>query len=157
MKATGSPTKRNSENAISPTVSMTRTAWAMRRRMNASMFERMVPHVLRRKARRLAAAPRAPRPAVAGHARPVPHLAFGGHAAADAGRRGDPVLREVPAALSQRIGARAGFGRRSAAALERAWLLRAGAQPAPGGSGDPAQRISTHGGEDCQAARCRSL
>src|SRR5688572_24073156 len=37
MKVTGSPTKRNSENAISPTVSMTRIAWPRRRRMNASM------------------------------------------------------------------------------------------------------------------------
>src|SRR6187549_3179408 len=43
MNATGSPTKRNSENAIRPTVSMTRTAWAMRRRMNASILREWYP------------------------------------------------------------------------------------------------------------------
>src|SRR5687767_11923188 len=43
MNATGSPTKRNSENAISPTVSMTRTAWAMRRRMNAAILREWYP------------------------------------------------------------------------------------------------------------------
>src|SRR5688572_20275432 len=100
MKVTGSPTKRNSENAISPTVSMTRTAWTRRRRTNASIFERMVPHVLRWKARRLAAAPRPPRPAMAGHARPLPGVALGSDAAADAGERCHPILRalfaEVP-------------------------------------------------------------
>src|SRR5687768_14950647 len=43
MNATGSPTKRNSENAINPTVSMTRTAWAMRRRMNAAILREWYP------------------------------------------------------------------------------------------------------------------
>src|SRR5215510_13526110 len=38
MMVTGSPTKRNSENAIRPTASMTRTAWASRRRMNAAIL-----------------------------------------------------------------------------------------------------------------------
>src|SRR5712691_8925985 len=37
MNSTGSPTKRNSAKAISPTTSITTTAWARRRRMNASM------------------------------------------------------------------------------------------------------------------------
>src|SRR6266446_2213385 len=37
MNTTGSPTKRNSENAISPTASITSTACARRRRRKASM------------------------------------------------------------------------------------------------------------------------
>src|SRR3981189_2023072 len=36
MNSPGSRTKRNSANAISPTASITTTAWARRRRMNAS-------------------------------------------------------------------------------------------------------------------------
>src|SRR3989454_10436970 len=37
MNSTGSPTKRNRAKAISPTASITTTAWARRRRMKASM------------------------------------------------------------------------------------------------------------------------
>src|SRR6202008_2877011 len=43
MKVTGSPTKRNSENAMRPTVSMTSTAWAIRRRMNAAILREWYP------------------------------------------------------------------------------------------------------------------
>src|SRR5687767_8831445 len=43
MKVTGSPTKRNSANAIKPTVSMTRTACARRRRMNAAILREWYP------------------------------------------------------------------------------------------------------------------
>src|SRR5688572_28734535 len=93
MKITGSPTKRNRENAIRPTASMTRTAWAMRRRMKASISSRFYVRIaiqsalagLRSQANRLAARARAPRPAVAGHDGPVSHLALGSDAAADAG------------------------------------------------------------------------
>src|SRR5689334_8102812 len=38
MNCTGSPTKRNSENAIRPTASMTTTAWTIRRRTKASIL-----------------------------------------------------------------------------------------------------------------------
>src|SRR5687768_2892018 len=133
MKVTGSPTKRNSENAISPTVSMTRTAWARRRRTNASIFERMVPHVLRRRARRLAAAPWPSRPAVAGHARPVPGVALGSDVAADPGERRRALLRAFSQGISLRRGAGCGDGGGRAAHVERAGLLRARAQFASGG------------------------
>ena len=45
---------------------------------------------------------RPPRPAVAGHARPVPRLAVRDHAAADAGRDGARLLRALPRALPRR-------------------------------------------------------
>src|SRR5688572_2049887 len=43
MLVTGSPTKRHGENAISPTASMTRTAWAGRRRMTATILREWYP------------------------------------------------------------------------------------------------------------------
>ena len=92
----------------------------------------MLPHGLRAEAHRLAAPPRPPRAAVAGHARPVPDLALGGHAAADPGRGGNPLLRALPGPLSRRAGARRGAPGRSAASMERAGLLREGPQSARG-------------------------
>src|SRR5258706_12668942 len=102
---------------------MTRIAWPTRRRMNAAMSARMVAHVFRRKTRRLAAPARPPRPALAGHARSLSHLAFGSDAAADAGGCRDPVLRKVLENFSgcARFGCR--VGGRSPASLERARLL----------------------------------
>ena len=51
---------------------------------------------------RLAAPARPPRPAVAGHARPLPHLALGSDAAADPGRRRHPLLRAISARIPDR-------------------------------------------------------
>ena len=98
-----------------------------------SHFERMVPRCLSR-AMLIGwqRQPRPPRPAVAGHARPLPHLALGGDAAADAGERGDSLLRALPGQLSDGGGARRGVGGRGPAAVERAGLLRARPQPAQG-------------------------
>src|SRR4051812_33092375 len=132
MKTTGSPTKRNSENAISPTASITIRAWPSLLRTNASIDSGSCENVtngLRREADRLAAPPRPPEPPVAGHARSVPHLALGSDAAADPGGRGHSVLRALPAALPHRGGARRGVGRRGAAALERPRLLRSRPEP----------------------------
>src|SRR6185503_9089053 len=125
MKVTGSPTKRNSENAIRPTMSMTRTAWPSRLRTNASMRPlESVCVEIRKHPGRLAEAAWPARLALAGHARPLPHLAVGGDAAADPGERGHSLLRALPAPFCLRRGARPCFGRRGAAAMERAWLLR---------------------------------
>src|SRR5947208_4500176 len=126
MKVTGSPTKRNSENAIRPTVSITRTACPSRRRTNASMRPLESGCVeIRKRPDRLARQARPARPAVAGHDGPLSHLALRGDAAADPGERRDPLLRALPAPLSRRRGAGRGFGGRGAAIVERAGLLRA--------------------------------
>ena len=84
---------------------------------------------------------RPPRPAVAGHARPVPDLAVRDHAAADAGRDGAPVLRALPRRVSRRARARRGAARPRARALERARLLPPRASSARGGAGG--RRAST--------------
>ena len=73
----------------------------------------------------LASRARPPRPALAGHARPVPRLAVGDHAAADAGRDGDALLPALPRPLSRRRRAGRGAARRRDGAVERARLLRA--------------------------------
>ena len=78
-----------------------------------------------RQRHRLAAPARPTQPAVAGHARPLPHLAVGGDAAADAGERGDSLLRAFPGQLPDGEGARRGVGGRGPAAMERTGLLRA--------------------------------
>src|SRR5712664_2085000 len=130
---------------MSPTASITRTACPTRRRMKANMaklLERMLPHgpcvLVRRKAGRLAAPARAQGPALAGDARPIPHLALRGDAAADAGRGGDPLLQAFPRALSGHPGAGPRIGRGGARALERARLLRARAEFACRRQGDRA-------------------
>src|SRR6185503_18693486 len=148
MKVTGSPTKRNSENAIRPTVSMTSSACARRRRMKAAMSARMVPHGFRAKADRLAAPPRPARAALAGHARPVSHLALGSDAAADAGGDRGALLRALSREVPRRARARARERGRGAQALERLGLLRARPQPAQGGSGHFTAWISPNGRED---------
>ena len=108
----------------------------------------------------LAAPARPPRPAVAGHARPLPHLALRGDAAADPGRA--PSFRTTSAS-SRRYptvrGARARASRSEVLrALERPRLLRARPQPAPrGASRSPQRRLSAHRGRDRRAARRRAL
>ena len=86
--------------------------------------------------RRVAEDPRPPRPAVAGHARSLPHLAVGDHAAADAGRGGHSLLRAFPRALSGHREPGGRHRRRGARAVERPGLLRARAQSAPRRAGD---------------------
>ena len=64
------------------------------------------------------------RPSLAAHARPLPHLALGNHAAADARGGGDSLLRTIPGAISrpcERWRARSG---NRAAALGRPRLLQ---------------------------------
>src|SRR5438067_1740465 len=104
--------------------------------MNAAMSARMVAHVFRRKTRRLAAPARPPRPALAGHARSLSHLARGSDAAADAGRCGDSLLRALPENFSgcERFGC--GVAGRSPASLERVRLLREREESASGGEAD---------------------
>src|SRR5712664_1066776 len=141
MKVTGSPTKRNSEKAINPTASITNTACPRRRRMNASIApleSRCVE--IRKQPHPVAAPQRAPRPSLAGQPRSLSHLAFGGDAPADAGRRGHPVLRAVPAAVSHHEVTRGGGGGRGLALMERAGLLRARTQSAPRRTRDRAAR-----------------
>src|SRR3954471_15757065 len=126
MNVTGSPTKRNSANAISPTAIITITACPSRLRMNASIGLGSCENGtngFRAEADRLAAPPWPPRPAVAGHARPLPHLALRGDAAADPGERRHPLLRALPAPLPHRGSTRCRDAGRGAAALERAGLL----------------------------------
>src|SRR3954463_16698618 len=127
MKVTGSPTKRNSANAISPTASITTIDWPSRLRTNASIGLASCENVtngFRAEADRLAAPPRASRPPVAGHVRPLPHLALRGDAAADPGERRHPLLRALPASLPHDRGARVRLRRPGAPALERPGLLR---------------------------------
>src|SRR5439155_4745986 len=79
---------------------------------------------------RLAAPPWPARPALAGHARSVPHLAVGGDAAADPGRCRHPLLRALLAPLPDRGGARIRLGRRGSTTVGRARLLRPWKKPA---------------------------
>src|SRR5262245_22975302 len=124
MKITGSPTKRKRENAIRPTVSMTSTAWPSRRRMNASIGQLESGCVeIRKRPDSMAEDVRPARPAVAGHERPLPHLALGGDAPADPARGRHSLLRAFSAALPDRERPRRRFRRRSAPTLERARLL----------------------------------
>src|SRR5258707_5921771 len=135
MNVTGSPTKRNSENAINPTASITIRAWPSRLGTNASISLGSCENVtngLRREADRLAEAARPPEPPVAGHARPLPRLALRGHAAADPGERRHSLLRALPAPLPHDRGARFRLRRRSAPALERPGLLRPRQEPSCG-------------------------
>ncbi len=81
-------------------------------------------------AARLARRAREARPAVAVRPHAVSRLGLRDHAAADAGRHGDPVFRALHAALSRCARARGRADRRSAAPVDRTWLLRPRAQPA---------------------------
>src|SRR5262245_55915308 len=89
------------------------------------------------------------RPAVAGYARPLPHLALGGDAAADPGCGGHSLLRALPAPLSYDRGARLGLRGRGAAPLERPWLLRPGQEPARRSAAHHRARVSPNFGRDC--------
>src|SRR3954470_14500010 len=91
----------------------------------------MVTHGICATADRLASPPWPARPALAGHARPVSHLALRGDAAADAGRDRHPVLPALRQALSRCARAHARERRRCARAVERARLLREGTEPPP--------------------------
>src|SRR5689334_18301912 len=117
MKTTGSPTKRNSENAISPTASITIRAWPSRLRINASIDIGSCENVtngLRREAYRVAEAARAAGVSLAAHSRALQRLALGGDAAAAPGQRSHSLLRALPARLPHHRGARGGLGRRVA-------------------------------------------
>jgi hypothetical protein len=83
------------------------------------------------------------RSAVAREPRSLPGVAFGDHAAADAGGGGDRALSRIPAALSN--GGEAGGGARGerAGGLERPGLLPARAHAARGGQGV----VREHGGK----------
>src|SRR4051812_44115553 len=105
----------------------------------------MLPHAIRAESRALAAPPWAARASLAGHARSLPHLAFGSHAAADAGEHGDSVLRALHPAISHAAGAGPRQRRESAGALERPGLLRSRAQPSSRRPVDRATGVSTHG------------
>src|SRR5256885_10791281 len=104
----------------------------------------MLPHAFCTETYRLAAPPRAPRPAVAGHARPVPHLAIGGDAAADAGFGGGSLLRALPAPLSRCGGPCRGERGGNARAVERPGLLRPWFTHAPCGAALCAARFFTN-------------
>ena len=85
----------------------------------------------------------------------VPRLGLGDHAAADAGRDGDPVLRALHAALPRRARAGRGAARRGAAPVVRARLLRARAQPAARRAGDRgAARRRVPAGDSRRSWRC---
>src|SRR5205809_978844 len=88
----------------------------------------------RKPSRRLAAPSRAQRASLAGHAGPIPHLALGSDAAANAGGSGHSLLPALRVPLSRRAGARSRGRGRGAAALERPRLLCPRAQPASGRS-----------------------
>src|SRR3989449_654580 len=88
----------------------------------------------RKPSHRLAAPSRAQRASLAGHAGPIPHLALGSDAAADAGGGGHSLLPALRVPLSRRAGARSRGRGRGAAALERPRLLCPRAQPASGRS-----------------------
>jgi hypothetical protein len=113
----------------------------------------MLPHVFRAKASRLATAPRSPRAPLAGNARPVPHLAFGSHAAADAGGDRHTVLPQISREVPHRRPACCGFRGRRAAPLERPGLLRARSQSAQGRATDSAQRLPPQPRRDRKTAR----
>src|SRR4051812_15713202 len=131
MKTTGSPTKRNREKAIRPTTSITAMACPSRLRTNASIKSLESGCVeIRKRPGEMAEAARPPRPPVAGHARPLPHLALGGDAPADPGERRHSVLQALPAPLPHDRGARWRLRRRGAPALERSRLLRSRQKPA---------------------------
>ena len=74
------------------------------------------------------------RPAVARRERPVPHLGFRDHAAADAGGRGDRALQRVPAPLSDAGVAVAGGGGGCSGSVVGAGVLPPGADAAQGGA-----------------------
>src|SRR3954464_7859072 len=95
----------------------------------------------------VAAAPWSPRPSLAGDDGPVPHLALRGHAAADAGLDRHSLLPTLPAEIPEGARTRVGERRRSARAVERAWLLRARAQPAQGSSRHRQGWLPLHGRE----------
>ena len=108
--------------------------------------------------------PPPPRAAVArahGRARrPVPRLAVGDHAAADDGEGGRALLRALPARWPTVERAGRGAARRRAARLGRAWLLRAGAQPArlrAGGGRAHGGDFPRHRSGAARAARHRRL
>ena len=71
---------------------------------------------------------------MAGHARPVPDLAFRNHAAADAGGDGHSVLSPLPGRVSRRDQPCRGADRARARALEWAWLLPTRASDASRGA-----------------------
>ena len=70
------------------------------------------------------------RPAVAPHARSLPHLALGGHSPADARGAGAGLLPALCRALPRRAGAGRGLGGRGAQTVAGAGLLQPGPQPA---------------------------
>src|SRR5205807_8698398 len=73
------------------------------------------------------------RPAVAAHARSLPHLAFGNHAPANAGHSGCALLSPLPSAVPCSAGAGTRAKRGSAQTLGGTRLLQPGAQPASRG------------------------
>src|SRR5690349_4771759 len=74
------------------------------------------------------------RPALARHARPVPHLGLGNHAPADPGGDGDSLLSALAGSLSQSDGAGRGAAAGCAGRLGRPGLLLARSQPASRGA-----------------------
>ena len=83
------------------------------------------------------------RPSLAPHAGPVPHLAFGNHAAADSRRGRDSLLRTIPRGLSERAGAGARENRSRAGELGGPRLLQ------------PREKFASRGKGNCHAARGR--
>ena len=67
----------------------------------------------------------------------LPGVGLRNHASADAGRDRRPVLPAFHTAVSNGHGTRGRAARRGAAPVVRPWLLRAGAQSAPGGRDRP--------------------
>ena len=80
------------------------------------------------------------RPPLAPHARPVPHLAFGNHAAADARRGRDSLLRTIPRDLSECASAGARENRSRAGELGGPRLLQ------------PREKFAARGEGNCLAA-----
>src|SRR5216684_844579 len=81
--------------------------------------------------------------AVAPHHGSISHLALGNHAATDARRGGDSLLRTISAALPGRSHTCRCAARRSAASLVRSRVLQPRAQPAEGGAANRGQTCGT--------------